>query len=76
MVLGPVLLPKKEVGSRMAGLDYYGDEARSLFEKVLVKYNKEDLKKDDYATLSEALKDWDREIKKIRDETEELIMMK
>lgn len=37
---------------------------------------KKDLKKDDYAALSEALKDWDREIKKIRDETEELIMMK
>ena len=32
--------------------------------------------KNDYAALSEALKDWDREIKKIRDETEELIMMK
>ena len=31
---------------------------------------------DDYAALSEALKDWDREIKKIRDKTEELIMMK
>lgn len=57
-------------------LDYYGDEERSLVEKVLLKYNKEDLKKDDYALLSKALEDWDVEIKKIRDKTEELIMMK
>ena len=57
-------------------LDYYGDEARSLVEKVLVKYNKEDLEKDNYALLSKALEDWDEEIKKIRDRTEKLIMMK
>ena len=57
-------------------LDYYCCEERSLVEEFLLKYNKKDLKKDDYAALSEALKDWDREIKKIRDETEELIMMK
>lgn len=57
-------------------LDYYCDEERHLVEKVLLKYNKEDLEKDDYALLSKALKDWDSEIKKIRDRTEELIMMK
>ena len=57
-------------------LDYYGDEARSLVEKVLLKYQKEDLEKDNYALLSKALKDWDMEIKKICDRTEELIMMK
>ena len=57
-------------------LDYYGDEARILVERVLVKYNKEDLEKDNYALLSKALKDWDVEIKKIRDRTEEFIMMK
>ena len=57
-------------------LDYYGDEARSLVEKVLLKYQKEDLEKDNYALLSKALKDWDGEIKKIRNRTEELIMMK
>lgn len=57
-------------------LDYYGDEARSLVEKVLVKYNKEDLEKDNYALLSKALEDWDVEIKKIRERTEELIIMK
>ena len=57
-------------------LDYYGDEERSLVEKVLLKYNKEDLKKDDYALLSKALEDWYVEIKKIRDKTEKLIMMK
>ena len=49
---------------------------KSLVEKVLLKYNKEDLKKDDYALLSKALEDWDVEIKKIRDKTEKLIMMK
>ena len=57
-------------------LDYYDDEARSLFEKLLLKYNKEDLEKDNYAALHRALKDWDVEIKKIRDRTEEFIMMK
>lgn len=57
-------------------LDFYYCEERSLVEKVLIKYNKEDLEKDDYALLSKALKDWDVEIKKIRDRTEELIMMK
>lgn len=57
-------------------LDYYGDEASSLFEKLLLKYNKEDLEKDNYALLHNALKDWDVEIKKIRDRTEDFIMMK
>ena len=57
-------------------LDFYYSEERSLVEKVLVKYNKEDLEKDDYALLSRALKDWDSEAKTIRDRTEELIMMK
>lgn len=57
-------------------LDFHCCEERSLVEKVLIKYNKEDLEKDDYAALSKALKDWDVEIKKIRDRTEELIMMK
>lgn len=57
-------------------LDYYGDEARILVERVLVKYNKEDVEKDNYALLSKALKDWDVEIKKIRDRTEDFIMMK
>ena len=57
-------------------LDDYGDEASRLFEKLLFKYNKEDLEKDNYAALHRALKDWDEEIKKIRDITEKLIMMK
>ena len=57
-------------------LDYHDSEARSLVEKVLVKYNKEDLEKDNYALLHNALKDWDVEIKKIRDRTEDFIMMK
>ena len=45
---------------------------RSFYSNI----TNETSKKNDYAALSEALKDWDREIKKIRDETEELIMMK
>ena len=57
-------------------LRYHYCEERSLVEKVLLKYNKEGLKKDDYALLSKALEDWDVEIKKIRDRTEKLIMMK
>ena len=57
-------------------LGYYCCKERGLIEEFLLKYNKRDLKKDDYAALSEALKDWDRETKKIRDETEKLIMMK
>lgn len=57
-------------------LRYYCCEARSLAEKILLKYNKEDLEKNDYAALSKALEDWDVEIKKIRDKTEKLIMMK
>lgn len=57
-------------------LDFYYSEERSLVERVLIKYNKDDLEKDDYALLSKALKDWDAEIKKIRDRTEEIIMMK
>lgn len=57
-------------------LRYYYCEERSLVEKVIIKYNKEDLEKDDFAALSKALEDWDVEIKKIRDKTEKLIMMK
>ena len=57
-------------------LDYYGDEVSSLFEKFLLKYNKKDLEIDNYCALSKAVKDWDEEIKKIRDRTEEFIMMK
>lgn len=57
-------------------LDYYSDEARIPVERVLVKYNKEDLEKDDFAALSKALTDWDVEIKKIHDRTEDLIMLK
>lgn len=57
-------------------LDYYGDEARILVEKVLLKYNKEDVEKDNYALLCKALEDWDEEYKKISDRTEDFIMMK
>lgn len=55
-------------------LDYHICEIRSLVEKILLKYNNVDLEKDNYALLSESLKDW--ESKKISDHTEELIMMR
>ena len=49
---------------------------REYIEELLLKYNNKDLEKDDYAILGEALKDWDKESKKICDKTEKLIMMK
>ena len=57
-------------------LEIHNDAMRRLVLELLLKYNKKDLKKNDYAALSEALKDWDRGIKKIRDETVKQIMMK
>lgn len=57
-------------------LEYHNAEMRSLTEEFLLKYNNKDLEKDDYAILGEALKDWDKESKKICDKTEKLIMMK
>lgn len=57
-------------------LEYHSCETRSLVEKLLLKYNNEDLEKDNYALLSQALKDWDEESKRVYDRTEELIMMK
>ena len=57
-------------------LDYYCCKERALVEEGLLKYNKQDLEKDDYAALSKALKDWDKESKKICDETVKQIMMK
>lgn len=57
-------------------LEYNSYETRRLFEKLLLKYNNEDLEKDNYALLHQALKDWDEESKKVYDRTEELIMMK
>lgn len=57
-------------------LDYHNQEMRNLTEELLLKYNKQDLEKNDYAALSKALKDWDKESKKICDETLELMMMK
>lgn len=57
-------------------LEYHNSEIRSLIEKLFLKYNNVDLEKDEYALLSKALKDYDEELKKINDKTEELIMEK
>ena len=67
-------LPRRKVVAEC--LDYYYSEVRSLAERLLIFYNREDLEIDNYAALSRALQDWDVEIKKIRDRTMELIMMK
>ena len=45
-------------------------------EEFLLKYNKKDFVKNNYADLNKALEDWDKETKKIYDETMEMIMMK
>ena len=57
-------------------LDYYNDNISSLVEEFLVKYNNKDLEKDNYAILNKAIKDWNKESKKIYDETMKMIMMK
>ena len=57
-------------------LKFYNYNMREYIEELLLKYNNKDLEKDDYAILGEALKDWDKESKKICDKTEKLIMMK
>ena len=57
-------------------LDYYNDNISSLVEEFLVKYNNKDLEKDNYAILGKAIKDWNKESKKIYDETMKMIMMK
>ena len=57
-------------------LDYYNDNISSLVEEFLVKYNNKDLEKDNYAILSKAIEYWNKESKKICDETVKQIMMK
>ena len=57
-------------------LEFHNEEVRSLTEEILLKYNNKNLVEDDYAILSKALKDWDRESKKICDKTMKMIMMK
>ena len=57
-------------------LDYYNDNISSLVEEFLLKYNNKDLEKDNYAILGKAIKDWNKESKKIYDETMKMIMMK
>ena len=57
-------------------LHYYNEQMRSYTEELLLKYNNKDLEKDDYAILGKAMKDWDKESRKICDKTVKLIMMK
>lgn len=57
-------------------LESYSENIRRPVIELLLKYNNKDIEKDGYAILSEALEYWDKKRKKIRDETEKLIMMK
>lgn len=45
-------------------------------EEFLLKYNNKNFVKNNYAILNKALEDWDKESKKICDETMKMIMMK
>ena len=56
-------------------LESYNDDMRRLTIGLLLKYNNKDIKSD-YDILSQAIKDWNKESKKIYDETMKLIMMK
>lgn len=57
-------------------LESYSDNIRRPVIELLLKYNNKDLEKDDYAILSEAIEYWDKQRKKICDETVKQIMMK
>ena len=56
-------------------LESYNDDMRRLTIGLLLKYNNKDIK-NDYDIFSEAIKDWNKESKKIYDETMKMIMMK
>ena len=57
-------------------LGFYNNQMRMYTEEFLLKYNNKDFVKNNYANLNKALEDWDKEVKKIYDETMEMIMMK
>lgn len=57
-------------------LDYHNQEMRNFTEEFLLKYNNKDFVKNNYSNLNKALEDWDKETKKIYDETMRMIMMK
>ena len=57
-------------------LEIYNDAMRRLVLELLLKYNNKDVEENDFAILSQAIEYWNKESKKICDETVKQIMMK
>ena len=57
-------------------LEIHNDAMRRLALELLLKYNNKDVQENDFAILSEAIEYWNKESKKICDETVKQIMMK
>ena len=57
-------------------LEIHNDAIRRLVLELLLKYNNKDIEENDFAILSQVIEYWNKESKKIYDETMEMIMMK
>lgn len=57
-------------------LESYRDNIRRPVIELLLKYNNKDVEENDFAILSHAIEYWNKESKKICDETVKQIMMK
>lgn len=57
-------------------LESYRDNIRRPVIELLLKYNNKDVAENDFAILSQAIEYWNKESKKICDETVKQIMMK
>ena len=57
-------------------LEAYSDNIRRPVIELLLKYNNKDVKENDFTILSQAIEYWNKESKKICDETVKQIMMK
>ena len=56
-------------------LEIHNDAMRRLALELLLKYNNKDVQENDFAILSQAIDYWNKESKKICDETVKQIMM-
>ena len=57
-------------------LESYSDNIRRPVIELLLKYNNKDVEENDFAILSQAIEYWNKESKKICDETVKQIIMK
>ena len=57
-------------------LESYSENIRRPVIELLLKYNNKDVEENDFAILSQAIEYWNKESKKICDETVKQIMMK